>query len=99
MLLSELIWWPISLIPLIRLFVSERYTLLAISISFNREIISPYFCYIKKGLVYIIIADLFSRQPSSYTKHTKLNTRALCDIYLVSLNKCAFPGYTYCYTY
>ena len=46
--------------PFIKSLVSKRRTLLAISISFNREIISPYSRYIKKGLVYIIIISSFS---------------------------------------
>ena len=70
--------------------MSKRYTLLAASISLNREIISPYSCYIKKGLVYIIIIDLSGRQPSSYTKYTKLNTCVLYNVHLVLLNKCIF---------
>ena len=41
--------------PPIRSSASKRCTLLAISISFNGEIISLYSCYVKKGLVYIII--------------------------------------------
>ena len=47
--------------PLIRLSASKRRAFLAISISLNREIISPYSYYIKKGLVYIIIIALSSR--------------------------------------
>ena len=46
--------------PFIRLFTSKCYTFLAIPISLNGEIISPYSCYAKKGLVYITIADPFS---------------------------------------
>ena len=49
-----------SLMPLIRLSISKRYTLLAISISLNGEIIYPYSHYIKKGLVYITIIKPFS---------------------------------------
>ena len=79
--------------PPIRFTASKRRTLLAISISLNREIISPYSRYTKKGLVYIIIADPFSRQPSSYAKCTKLNTYILCNIRSVSLNKYIFPAY------
>ena len=78
-----------SLIPPIRSFTSKRCTLLTVSISLDGEIISPYSYYIKKGLVYIIIMDLFSRQPSSYIECTKLNTYILCNMYLVSLNKYA----------
>ena len=79
--------------PFIRFSVSKRYTLLAISISLNKEIISPYFYYIKNGLVYIIIIDLFSRQPSSYTKYTKLNTYMSCNVRSVLLNKYIFFTY------
>ena len=46
--------------PPIRSFMSKYRTLLTTSISFNREIISPYSCYIKKGLVCVIIIFLFS---------------------------------------
>ena len=45
--------------PPIKFTTLERYTLLTIFISLNKEIISPYSCYTKKGLVYIaIIAPL-----------------------------------------
>ena len=77
--------------------MSERYTLLATSISLNGEIISPYSRYIKKGLVYIIIINSSNCQFSSYTKYTKLNTCVLYNVRLVSLNKYAFFYYTrYC---
>ena len=80
--------------PLIRSFMSKRYTLLATSISLNRKIMSSYSYYIKKGLVYIIIIKPFSRQPFSYTKRTKLNTRMLYNMRLVSLNKYIFPAHS-----
>ena len=76
--------------PPIRSSTSKRCTLLTISISLDGEIMSPYSYYTKKGLVYIIITDLFSRQSSFYTKYTKLNTRALYNMRSVSLNKCIF---------
>ena len=82
-----------SLIPPIRLSVFKCYTLLAIFISLNKEIISPYSYYIKKGLVYIIIINPFSRQPFFYTKYIKLNTRMLYNVRLVLLNKCIFSIY------
>ena len=47
--------------PFVRSSVSKRYALLAISISLNGKIISPYSYYIKKGLVYLAIINLFSR--------------------------------------
>ena len=46
--------------PPIRSSASERCTLLTTSISLDGEIMSSYFCYTKKGLVYIIITDFFS---------------------------------------
>ena len=79
--------------PLIRSTISKRRALLTASISLNREIISLYSYYTKKGLVYIIIIEPFSRQLFSCTKCTKLNTRALCNICSVLLNKYAFLAY------
>ena len=43
--------------PAVRLTVSKYYTLFASSIALNGEIISPCSYYVKKGLVYIIIAE------------------------------------------
>ena len=60
--------------PPIRSFTLEHCALLTISISLDRKIISPYSCYIKKGLVYIAIAAFFSCQPTFYLKYTKVNT-------------------------
>ena len=79
--------------PPIRSSASKRYALLAIFISLDREIISPYSYYIKNGLVCIIIIDFFSRQPSSYMECTKLNTYAIYNVRLVSLNKYIFSAY------
>ena len=76
--------------PLIRSLASMRRTLLATSISLDGKIISPYSCYTKKGLIYIIITAPFSRQPSSYFKYTKANTRSLCNVRLVSTNEYTF---------
>ena len=76
--------------PLIRSLASIYYALLAISISLNSEIISPYSYCTKKGLVYITIIALFSRQPFSYSKYTKANTYFLCNVRLVSTNKYIF---------
>ena len=74
--------------------MSKYYTLLTISISLDGEIISPCSRYIKKGLVYIVIINSFSRQPSFYIKCTKLNTYMLYNIHLVSLNKYILLYYT-----
>ena len=76
--------------PSIRSLVFIYYILLAISIFLNGEIMSPYSYCMKKGLVYIIIIDLFSRQLSSYLECIKANTYFLCDMRSVSLNKYIF---------
>ena len=78
------------LIPAVRLIVSEHYTLLTSSITFNGEIMSPYSCYVKKGLVCIAIMESSSHQPSFYFKYTKLNTCVLYNIHSVSFNKYTF---------
>ena len=88
-----------SLIPLIKFSTFKCRTLLATSISLNEEIISPYSYYAKKGLVYIIIISPFSRQPFSYSKYIKANTRLLCDVYLVPFNKYRYLYYTRRYIY
>ena len=85
--------------PFIRLSVFKCYTLLAISISLNKKIMSPYSYYTKKGLVYIIIINPFSRQPFFYIKCTKLNAYILYNIHSVSFNKYAFFCYARHYTY
>ena len=48
------------LIPVVRLIISEYYTLFTSSIALNGKIISPYSYYIKKGLVCVAIADPFN---------------------------------------
>ena len=79
--------------PPIKSLAFKRCIFLAIFISLNREIISPYSYCAKKGLVYIIITEPFSRQPFFYTKYTKSNTFMLCDMRLVFFNKYTFPAY------
>ena len=76
--------------PAVRLIVFKYRALLVSSITLDSEIMSPYSYYIKKGLVYIIITDLSSRQPSFYFKCIKLNTYALYNVRSVSLNKYIF---------
>ena len=76
--------------PAVKLIAFKHHTLFISSITFNREIISPCSYYIKKGLVYIIITEPSSRQPSSCFKYIKSNTRVLYNMYLVSLNKYTF---------
>jgi hypothetical protein len=45
--------------PPIKSTAFKRYTLFTISISLNKEIMSPYSYYIKKGLVYIALISPF----------------------------------------
>ena len=78
------------LIPAVRLLVFKHYTLLTSFITYNSEIMSPCSYYVKTGLVYIVIADLFSYQPFFCSEYTKLNTCILCNIHSVSFNKCIF---------
>ena len=76
--------------PLIGLLASVYYILLAVFISLNSEIISPYSYYAKKGLVCIAIIAFSSCQPSSYFKCIKANICSLCDVRLVFTNKYIF---------
>jgi len=48
------------------------------------EVILLYSYYVEKGLVYIAIAALSSRQLSSYSKCTSINMQLSCNICLVS---------------
>ena len=76
--------------PPIRFSTPKRRALLTASIFLNKEIISSYSHYIKKGLVYIIIIKPSNCQPCFCTKCTKLNTYALYNMRLVPLNKYRF---------
>ena len=70
----------------IRSLASKRfayYLKLVAVIFLLSEIMPTCLRYTEKGLVYIIIIALFSRQPFSYTKCTKLNIRSFYNIYLV----------------
>ena len=79
--------------PAVKLTVSECYVLFTSSIALNSEIISPCSYCTKKGLVCVTITEPFGRQPSSYSECTKSNTRVLCNMRSVSLNKCMFLTY------
>ena len=59
---------------------SAYYSKLVAIILFLSEIIPTCSYCIEKGLVYIIITALSSRQPSLYVKYTKLNIYTLCNI-------------------
>jgi hypothetical protein len=71
----------------IRSTAFKHYILLIVLISLNREIISPYSYYIKKGLVYIVFISPFRCQPSFYLKCTKVNTQLLYNIHFIPLNE------------
>ena len=81
--------------PSIKSSVLVYYTLLAVSISLNSEIIDSCSYYIKKGLVYITITASSSCQPFFYLECTKSNTYSSCNIYLVSTNKYTFLIFLY----
>ena len=76
--------------PPIRSLVFKCCVLLISSIALNGEIMSPCFYYLKKGLVYIAIADPSNHQSSSYSKCIKSNTCILCDVHSVLFNKYMF---------
>ena len=70
--------------PLVRsLAFKRRLKLVSLILSLG-EIMPLYSCYIEKRLFYIIILALFSHQPFSYTKCTKLNMHLSYNIRLVS---------------
>ena len=74
--------------------LTRRFKLVAIILLLGK-IMPTYSCYAEKGLVYIAIIALFSRQPSFYTKCTKLNIYLFCNIYLVSNAKYIFFAHLY----
>ena len=59
--------------PSVRSSASKRYTYVVAVILLLGKIMPTYSRCVLKGLVYIAIAALFSYQPSSYAKCTKLN--------------------------
>ena len=73
--------------PFIRSIVSERRIYIVLVILLLGEIIPSCSRYKEKKLVYIIIITLFSCQPSSYIKYTKLNIHLSYNIRLVSNTK------------
>ena len=70
--------------PFIKSLASERCAYIIAMIFLLSKIMPTYFYCLLKGLVYITIIALLSRQPSSYTKCTKLNIYLFCNIRLVS---------------
>ena len=66
--------------PFIKSLISKRCTYVIAVILLLGKIMPTCFYYMLKRLIYIIIAALFSRQPSFYTKCTKLNIYLSCDV-------------------
>ena len=85
--------------PFIKSLAFKRCTLFTASISFNEKIISPYSRCAKKGLVYIVIISLASRQPFFYSKCIKANTCSSYNVHSVPFNKYRFLYYVRRYTY
>ena len=54
------------------------------------EIMPLHSCYLKAGLVYVVIIALFSCQLSACSKYTKVNMRLFYNIYLVFNAKCIY---------
>jgi hypothetical protein len=52
------------------------------------EIMPSCSCCVEKGLIYIVITALFSWQPSSYSKCTKLNIYLSCNVHFISNAEC-----------
>ena len=79
--------------PFIRSSASKCFTycfkLVAVILLLSK-IIPTYLQYAEKGLIYITIMALFSRQPSSYVEYTKSNIRSSCNVYLVFNTEYAF---------
>ena len=84
--------------PLIRSlafkYLARRFKLMVVILLLGK-IMPSYSCCTEKGLVYIIIIALLSRQPSSYVKYTKSNIYSSCNIYLVSNAECIFLARPY----
>ena len=79
--------------PSIRFLASKRYTYVVTIIFSLGKIIPTYSYCVLKGLVYIAITALSSRQPFSYAKCTKSNMRSSCDIKLMSNTKYKLLAY------
>jgi hypothetical protein len=79
--------------PLVKSLVFKhlayRSKLVTIILLFSK-IMPSYSCYTEKGLVYIIITALFSYQPSSCSKYTKLNIYLSCNVCSISDAKCVY---------
>jgi hypothetical protein len=75
-------------------YLAYRSKLVAVILLFS-EIMPSCFRYVEKGLVYIAITALFSRQPSSCSECIKLNIHLSCNM---SNAKCIYLT-THFYTF
>ena len=81
--------------PSVRSLASKRRTYIVAIILLLSKIMPTYSRCVLKGLVCVIIIAPLGRQPSSYTKYTKLNMRLFCNIKSVFNAKCMFFIYSY----
>jgi hypothetical protein len=92
-LCPNLTYWLLFLMPPIRSlifkYLARRSKLVAVIFLFS-EIMPSCSCYMEKGLVYIVIAALFSRQLSSCFKYTKLNMHSSCNVHSISDAECIY---------
>ena len=73
--------------PFVKSLASKRCAYMVIIILLLSKIMPTYSYCVLKGLVYIAIIALLGRQPSFYTKYTKLNMRSSYDVRSVSNTK------------
>ena len=66
--------------PIRSQLLTSYYTAVVTTILLLGEIILSYSCYIKKKLVYIVIAAPSSRQPFLYAEYTQVNIRSSYNI-------------------
>ena len=81
--------------PFIKSLASKCYVYIITLILLLSVIMPIYSYYVKRKLVYIIIAALFSYQPSSCSEYTKLNIYIFYNVKSVSNAKYIFFIYLY----
>ena len=80
--------------PFIRSLVSKYYTYVVAVILLLNKIMPTCFYCVLKGLIYIAIIAPLGRQPSFYTKCTKLNMRSSYNVRSVSNTKYMYLIYS-----
>ena len=81
--------------PPVRFLASKHCAHMVAVIFLLSKIMPTYSHCVSKGLVYVTIIAPLGRQPSSYTKYTKLNMYLSCNIRLVSIAKCVCLMHSY----